>query len=198
MSKSLMKMLKSTGLSVKPGEPHRWLVTTPLMSPHSLQPFAPDPWASCSPITWCIYLAVDQTFCPKGYCERQHQKLYWNTKRLHQQAFLGQPGGYPVLEGKQVSKAGLSPHKAVLAVTDECIVLQVFFNTSQNNLFHDFTRHWSETERCVVSRVLLALLENWDSICQLPVRWDLSRFPRPLKSHWERFCNYISQLFEDS
>lgn len=47
----------------------------------------------------------------------------------------------------------------MLAVTG-CIVLQAFFNisVSQNNIFHDFTRHWSETERHVFSRVLLLAL----------------------------------------
>ncbi|KAJ7424495.1 hypothetical protein WISP_28397 [Willisornis vidua] len=44
----------------------------------------------------------------------------------------------------------------------------------------------------------LALLENWNNVHQLPVSWDLSRFPKLLKSYQERFCDDISQLFEDS
>ncbi|KAJ7419583.1 hypothetical protein BTVI_24832 [Pitangus sulphuratus] len=66
------------------------------------------------------------------------------------------------------------------------------------NLLHYFTKYRSETDRPVVSGILLlALHENWD-IRQLPVSWDLSGFPRPLKNHQQRFCNDISQLFEDS
>lgn len=43
-------------------------------------------------------------------------------------------------------------------MTHDCIVLQVFSRTSQNNLLHDFTGP-------VVSRVLLlALLENQDNV----------------------------------
>lgn len=48
--------------------------------------------------------------------------------------------GHPVAED-QIQQAGLSPHEAVLAVTDACIVLQVFFSTSQNHLFHDLAEH---------------------------------------------------------
>ncbi|KAJ7398434.1 RFX family member 8, lacking RFX DNA binding protein [Pitangus sulphuratus] len=46
--------------------------------------------------------------------------------------------------------------------------------------------------------VLLDLLKNQDNVHQLPVNWDLSVFSRLLKNHRERFCDDISQLFEDS
>lgn len=73
----------------------------------------------------------------------------------------------------------------MLAVTSDH-VLQVFFNNSQNNFLHNFTRHWSKNDRSVVPRIiLLALLENWN-IFQLPVNCDLSRFPRLFKNLWER------------
>lgn len=69
-------------------------------------------------------------------------------------------------------------------------VLQVFFNISQNNLFHYFTRHRSETNRSLVFRaLLLAVLENWDDVYQLPVSWDLFGLPRLLKNHQARFCD---------
>lgn len=119
------------------------------------------------------------------HCERQNAKLYWNPKRWHQLASADNKVDDLVLKGNQVWQAGLPPHGLVLTVTNDCVVLQVFFNNSQNNL-HNFTRHWSETDRPVVSRVvLLVLLENWDDFCQLAANWDLSRFPRPFKNHWE-------------
>lgn len=54
--------------------------------------------------------------------------------------------GYPVVKGNQVWQAELSFHEAMLAVTSDCAVLQVFFNPSQSHLFHDFPGHWSETD----------------------------------------------------
>lgn len=61
-----------------------------------------------------------------------------------------------------------------LAVTNHCIVFQVFFSKSQNNL-SNFVRHCGETDRPVIIRVFfLALLENWGYVCHLPVDWDLS------------------------
>lgn len=117
--------------------------------------------------------------CPEEYCERQCQKLCWSPKRLHQLAFPDQLNGLPCCRRKSVWQAGLPSHEAMLAVTNDCIVFWVFFNTSLNNPFHDFIRHWRETDRPVISRVfLLALLENQDNACQLPVSWDLSWFPR--------------------
>ncbi|GAB0181575.1 mitochondrial enolase superfamily member 1 [Grus japonensis] len=43
---------------------------------------------------------------------------------------------------------------------------------------------------------MFLLLENWDNICQLPVDWKLSRFPRPLKNSGERSHDDIGQLFQ--
>ena len=49
-------------------------------------------------------------------------------------------------------------------MTNEYIVSQMFFNNSQDNLLHNFTRHCSETDRPVITRVfLLNLLEKWDN-----------------------------------
>lgn len=75
------------------------------------------------------------------HCERQHAKLYWNTKRWHQLASADQQGGWPCPKKfacPQVWQAGLLSHGLVLAVTGDCTVLQVLFNNSQNNL-HNFT-----------------------------------------------------------
>lgn len=91
--------------------------------------------------------------------------------------------GYSVLEENQVQQVRLSSHEAVLAVSNDCVVLKVFLNTSQNNNFHTFTKHCSETDRLVFSgAVLLALFKNQDTTGQLPVSWDLCEFPRWLKN----------------
>lgn len=85
----------------------------------------------------------------------------------------------------------------MFTVTNNCIVFQVFFNSSQSNLVHNSTRHWSETDRSIItSSFFLSLLENWDNVYQLPVDWDLSRFSRLLKNNWARPCDDINQLFE--
>lgn len=39
-------------------------------------------------------------------------------------------------------------------VNDDCVVLQVFFNNSQNNFLHNFPRHWGKTDRQVITRVI--------------------------------------------
>lgn len=53
-------------------------------------------------------------------------------------------------------KVGLSPHGAMLPVTNDIIVLQ-------DNLLHNFTDHCRDIIRPIISRViLLALLENWN------------------------------------
>lgn len=44
-----------------------------------------------------------------------------------------------------------------------------------------------DIDRPLLSRVLLlALLENWSNICQLPVCWNFSGFPSSLKNREER------------
>ena len=83
----------------------------------------------------------------------------------------------------------------MLAVTNDCTVSQLFFSNSQNKFLHDVTMHWIETDPVIIRVFLLTFLENWDNICQLPVDWDLSRLPRPLKNNGERARNNIGQLF---
>ena len=57
----------------------------------------------------------------------------------------------------------------MLAGTNDCVVFQVFFNNSQNNLLHNFASHRSETDGPIVTGVIpVVLLEDWDNICQLP------------------------------
>lgn len=81
-------------------------------------------------------------------------------------------------------------------MTNDYIVLCVFFKNTQNKLLQNFIRHRSETERPVITKVnFVTLLENCD-IWQLPVNWDLSRIPRPLKNNWQRPQSDITQLFE--
>ena len=85
----------------------------------------------------------------------------------------------------------------MLATTNDCVVSQVFFSNPQNKLLYNFTRHWSETDRPVITRVfLLTLLGNWDNICQLPGNCYLSRLPRPLKNNGEWSRSNIGQLFQ--
>lgn len=55
------------------------------------------------------------------------------------------------MKGNQVLSAGLSSHGTVLAVTSGCVVLEVFFNS----LLHNFTRKWSDTNKPVISGILL-------------------------------------------
>lgn len=78
----------------------------------------------------------------------------------------------------------------MLAVSNVSIALQVFFNNSQ----HNFTRHWCESVGSVTIRIFfLPLLENWN-ICQLPVNWELSRFPGPLENNWDLMLTSASSL----
>lgn len=76
---SFTKLLRSTGTKMDPCRT-QLVIGHHLMSPHSLQPFVPHLWASCSPI--CL-LSCGWTFCPERFCERQYWKLYWNIKNLH-------------------------------------------------------------------------------------------------------------------
>ena len=63
----------------------------------------------------------------------------------------------------------------MLAVTNDRIVLQVFFSDSQHHFLHNFIRHRIETVRSVIADfIFLALLSNWNSICQLPDNWELA------------------------
>ena len=69
----------------------------------------------------------------------------------------------------------------------------MFFHYSQHNFLHNFTWLWSETDWPVITTVFfLAFLENF---CQLPVKWDFSRFPKALKNNLERSYD-IGQLSE--
>lgn len=89
---------------------------------------------------------------------------------------------------------------SVLTVTNDSIVFQVFFNTSQNNIIHKSTRHWSETS-------VTGLWFPGFSFLFLKIEITLSSFQsaqtscssaaRLLKNHWKRFCGYIIQCFED-
>lgn len=135
------------------------------MSPYALSPFVPFPWASC-----CVW---DDVFIQLS-AERENWRLYWNPKRwLHRLSCLDQWGGESRYERKS---EGLYPHEPMLAVNDDCVVLQVFFNNSKNNLLHNFARHWGETHRQVVTKVIpLAIVKNWN-VCQLSVIWDLLWF----------------------
>lgn len=99
------------------------------------------------------------TVCPEESCEKQHQKLCWNPKRFISWLSWASQMGHPVIEGNQVQQAELSFHEAMLAVTSGCVVLQVFFNPSQNHLFHDFPGHWSETDAALW---IDSELNHWD------------------------------------
>lgn len=68
--------------------------------------------------------------------------------------------GWNTLPQKEIrfDKQHVSSHGAVLAVTSDSTLFQVFFNTSQNNLTHNFTKHRSETLRPIICRVLLLAL----------------------------------------
>lgn len=48
----------------------------------------------------------------------------------------------------------------------------------------------------ITSAFFLALLENQNNVCQLSVKWDLSRFPRPLRNNTEVSQDDISQHSE--
>lgn len=54
-------------------------------------------------------------------------------------------------------------------MSNDCIDVLVFFNTPQNNLLHNLTRHGSETERPVVPWVILLVLSKADSLAFLSV-----------------------------
>jgi len=103
-----------------------------------------------------------------------------------------------VLTGSSVSKAGVCPCEAVLAMTSECVVPEVFFHSSQSDLLCNFAWHWREAGRPAIPRVLLlTLLGNWDDkVCQLRAEWDLLRLPRPWKHNGERSRDNTGQLFE--
>lgn len=137
----LWRHWRALGLEWSPVEPHLWQITS-LMSSHSLSPIVPNPWASC-----CVCDDVFMQLCVGHFVQdtvKDSTDDYWNPKWwLHQLSSPDQWGGESCHEW--VSE-GLSPHERMLAVNDDCVVLQVFFNNSQNNLCN-FARHWGETDR---------------------------------------------------
>lgn len=148
------------------------------MSSHSLSPIVPNPWASCCVCDVFIQLSTGH-FVQDTVKDSTDD--YWNPKRwLHLSIYL-----YIYLSfldrwcgesSHEWVSEGLSPHEPMLAVNNDCVVLQVFFSNSQDNCLHNFARHCSEADRQVVTRVIpLALLENSD-VCQLSVIWDLLWF----------------------
>lgn len=84
----------------------------------------------------------------------------------------------------------------MLAVSNGCVVLQVFCNNSQYNIPHDFPGT-DKTDGLPVTRVISLTLENWDSVCKLSVNQDLYRFPRLFRNHYEVSHNDISHPFEE-
>lgn len=147
---------------------------TPLVTSHhsDVTPLTPtlcvQPVSHCPPITCCVYPAVCQTLCLEGCCERQYWKLYWNPRRLLQLVSFGQLGGFSCHKKKLdlISRTLLSLCHAGCDQWLHC--LSSIFSISQNNLLHNFNRYWSETNRSVVSRLLLlALLENRNNVHQL-------------------------------
>lgn len=146
----------------------------------------------CSQITWYLFKTI-QRFDSHQLQTAEQICLY--KAELSSPKMEITAKDYP--NGKLSSFKIYSSHYEP-SMEDNEQVLQVFFNISQNNLFHYFTRHRSETNRSLVFRaLLLAVLENWDDVYQLPVSWDLFGLPRLLKNHQARFCD-ISQLIEDS
>lgn len=58
-------------------------------------------------------------------------------------------------------------------------------------------RQSSEADRPVAPKVIsVALPVDWDTVCQLPVNWDLSTLPEVLKNQGESSRYDISQLFK--
>lgn len=77
------------------------------------------------------------------------------------------------------------------SVTNCCVVSQVVFN-SQNDLLHNFTRDWSETDRLVITIVFL--LRTGTPFPSFQSAGDSSRFPR-LQKNDKRSHDDISQPF---
>lgn len=102
---------------------------------------------------------------------------------------------------KSVDNSFLLLSPAVLVVTDDSIVFQVFFRTSQNNTLLKFTRHWRETS------VTGPWFPGSSFLFFLKIRITLSSFQsagtscssaaRLLKNHWKRFYDDIIQSFGD-
>lgn len=89
--------------------------------------------------------------------------------------------GYFAIKGQ----AGLVTHEAGC---DQLLCFLSFrcFSTCQNNLLHNLNRHYRETGRLELARVILvAHAEDRDNISQLPVSWGLYRFPGPFQNHWQ-------------
>lgn len=76
----------------------------------------------------------------------------------------------------------------MLTVTNDCTVLQMFFNFLSN-----FARHWRENCRPVITRGFFLTVLGRGDICQSPDNSDLLRFPRQLKNKWGLCCEDFSQ-----
>ena len=54
-------------------------------------------------------------------------------------------------------------------MTNDTIVLQVIFNHSHHHFLHNFTRHWSETDKSIVAPVIfVALPDNETTFASFP------------------------------
>ena len=63
----------------------------------------------------------------------------------------------------------------MLAVTNDRIVLQVFFSDSQHRYLHNFTRNWSGNDTSATADfIFLPLLSNWNNVCEIPLKWELA------------------------
>lgn len=119
--KLLVKMQKSTGPWMEP-------CGAPWVTGHQ-----PDvPFETVAHISHNTVIQQGCTFYPEGFCQRQYQKFCWIPKRLYLPAFLDQLSGWPCYRGRSRSTS-----RSYLAATYDCIVLQEFFNSSPNILFHD-------------------------------------------------------------
>lgn len=156
-------MLRSAGLRMEP-----WWAGAPGSGdqiPAWCHPIhnnsVPDLSASCSPSAQHDYSAVWWMLCLQGHCETQ--QLFWNPKLLYLLDFLDQLDGLPCHRGKLSWTSRTFPSWGPVGCDKWLRCPRDFFNTSLNNLFHSFTRHWIGTDRPGVSGVLfLAIIENQD------------------------------------
>ncbi|KAJ7420625.1 Structural maintenance of chromosomes protein 6 [Willisornis vidua] len=127
VSKWLMKMLKRTGLRIES-------CRTPLVRGHQSD-VTPSTVTLCPAYEPVVHLLCDTFFqLYAGYfvlkdpVRDSMNSFTENKKNYINWLPLINKVDYLVIEGDQVGEAGLSSHEAVLAVNNDCIVLQVLFN----------------------------------------------------------------------
>jgi len=103
----------------------------------------------------------------RGCYGRQRQKPCWTQGRQHISP-LNHPAGHDITEGHQIGQAWFPFAEPMLTTANNLLLFHLLGNDIQNKLFHHLPRDGGEADWPVVSRVLLALSEDWSDTRHLP------------------------------